>query len=118
MSSNSITFWLLNTTKKCSSFIQVAAANAGDSLQYTYHAWKWDSNVEYLGKVTIAISSHLGTINFVDQTNIREVHKELISLVRTETIHISNKYKTQTEPTQFEWDKFLPTLRGFPITTQ
>ena len=25
-------------------------------------------------------------------------------------IHISNKYKIQVEPIQFEWDKFLPAL--------
>ena len=36
-------------------------------------------------------------------------------LVRSEGIHISNKYKIQIEPLQFEWDRFLPTLeKGFP----
>ena len=29
--------------------------------------------------------------------------------VRTEAIHISNKYKIQIEPIQFEWDRFLST---------
>ena len=29
--------------------------------------------------------------------------------VRTEAIHISNKYKILIEPIKFEWDKFLPT---------
>ena len=33
-----------------------------------------------------------------------------MSEVRTEAIHISNKYKIQTEPIQIEWDKFLPVL--------
>ena len=35
--------------------------------------------------------------------------------VGNETIYISNKYKIQIEPTQFEWDKFLPALeKDFP----
>ena len=31
-----------------------------------------------------------------------------MSEVRKEATHISNKYKIQTEPIQFEWDAFLP----------
>ena len=71
--------------------------------------------MEYLGGFRMALHSHMGSINFADSTNIRKVHKELISQVRTEAIHISNKYKIHVEPIQFEWDKFLPTLeKDFP----
>ena len=66
--------------------------------------------MEYLGKVKVAISSYMGTINFADPTNIRKVHKELMSQVRIKAIHISNKYKIQIEPIQFELDRFFPTL--------
>ena len=42
-------------------------------------AQKWDTDAEYLGKFIMAISSHRGTINFVDPTNSKKVHEELMS---------------------------------------
>ena len=63
----------------------------------------------------MALSSHMGNINFADPADIWKAHKELIIQVRTKAIHNSNKYKTQIEPPQFEWDRFLPTLeKDFP----
>ena len=63
----------------------------------------------------MALHSHVGSINFADPANIRKVHEELMSQVRTKAIYISNKYKIYIEPIQFEWDKFLPTFeRYFP----
>ena len=71
--------------------------------------------MEYLGRVKRALSRHMGSINFVDPANIRKVHEERMSQVRTEATHISNKHKTQLKPIQFEWHKFLPTLEeDFP----
>ena len=62
------------------------------------------------------MQNNVGSINFTDPANIRQVHKALMSEVRKEAIYISNKYKIQIEPIQFEWDKFLPTLKkGFLI---
>ena len=51
--------------------------------------------MEYLGRVRMALCSHVGSINFADPANIRKIHKELMSHVRTEAIHISNEYKIQ-----------------------
>ena len=58
----------------------------------------------------MALSSCVGSINFAHHANIRKTHEELMSQVRTEAIHICNKHKIQTEPIQFECNKFLPTL--------
>ena len=55
----------------------------------------------------------MGRINFVDAVNIKQVHEELMSKVRTKVIYISsNKYKIQIEPVH---GKILPTLeKDFP----
>ena len=76
-----------------------------------YHAHKRDADVEYLGRVKMVLSSHMGDINFADPDNTRKAHKELMTRVRTEAIHISNKYKVQIEPLHFGWDRFFPCLR-------
>ena len=59
--------------------------------------------MEYLGRVKMVFNSHVGGINFAHSANIRKAH-ELVSQVRTEAKHISNKYKVQIGPIQFEWD--------------
>ena len=69
-----------------------------------------DAEVEYLGRVRMALIGHVGSINFTDQANIRQVHKSLMNERRNKTTYISNKYKIQLETIQFGWDKFLPTL--------
>ena len=57
----------------------------------------------------------MGSINFADPANIRKVHEELTSQIRTKAIHISSKYKIQIEPIHFEWDTLPPTLeKNFP----
>ena len=103
MSNNSINFGSLNDNEKWSNFIQVAPSNTSDSSQYTYHAQKWDVDIEYLGMVRMALHSCMGSINFANPANIRKVHKELMNQVRTNAIHINNKYKMQVEPIQFKW---------------
>ena len=75
-----------------------------------YHAQRWDAEAEYLGRVRMVLCSHIGSINFPDLANIRQVHEALMSQVRNEAIYISNKYKIQVEPIKLEWDKFLSTL--------
>ena len=75
-----------------------------------YHTPKQDAYAEYLGRVKIVLSSYMGSIKFADPFNIKKAHKELMSQLRNEAIHISNKYKIQIEPIQFERDKFLPNL--------
>ena len=63
----------------------------------------------------MVLSSHVGSINYAAPANIRKAYEELMSQVRTEAIHISNKYTIQIEPIQFECDKFLQTLeKDFP----
>ena len=97
MSSNSINFGLLSINEKSTFFIQVAPANIDDSSQYTYHAKKQDTNAETLGRVRLVLNSHGGGINFVDPVNIRKVQKELMSQVRTEALHISNKKNSNNQ---------------------
>ena len=63
----------------------------------------------------MVLHSHVGSINFADPANIRQVHKALISEVRNEAMCISNKYKIQIELIQSKWDKLFPTLeKDFP----
>ena len=63
----------------------------------------------------MALNSYVDSMNFADQANIRNSYKEVMSLIRIETIHICSKYKIQIKPIQFEWDKFLPILKkDFP----
>ena len=74
----------------------------------------------------MALCGHSGSINFEDpatwvastlhiQPTSENAHEEMMSQVRTQTIHSSNKCKIQIKPIQFGWDKFLPTLEGsFP----
>ena len=80
-----------------------------------YHTQKWDADTQYLGRVKLALSSQIGSINFADPANIRKADEELMNQVRTKAIHIDNKYKIQIEPIQLEWDKFPPTSeKDFP----
>ena len=79
MSSISINFGPSNVNEKCSNFIVVALANTSDSLHHMYHAQKQDADVEYLGRVKMALSSHMGSIIFVDPANIRKTHKEIMT---------------------------------------
>ena len=56
-----------------------------------------DADAEYLSRVKMELSSHVGSINFVDPANIKKDHKEIKTWMRTEAIHISNKYRIQIE---------------------
>ena len=76
MSSNLNSFRQLNVTKNCSNLTQIAPANTSDTLHHTYHNWKKDANVEYLHRVKMALSSHVGGINITDTVNIRKAHEE------------------------------------------
>ena len=107
MSSDSINSGPHNTKKYCSNFVQVAPANNSDS---PYHAQKQDAEVEYLGRVRMTLHSCVGSITFASPVNIRQVHETVMNEVRNEATYISNKYKSQSDPIQFKWDKFLPTL--------
>ena len=69
---------------------QIAPTNANDTSHHTYHAQEQDADVEYLGRVKIALSSHMGSINFADPANIRNVHEELMTQVRTKAVHIDS----------------------------
>ena len=69
-----------------------------------------DVDAEYLGRVKVVLSSHIGGINFVDPVSMRKAQQELMKQVWNEAIHISNKYKVQLEPFYFEWEMFIPTL--------
>ena len=56
------------------------------------------------------LSGCVGGINFVDPTDIRKAHKELMIQVRTTSIH-----KIQIEPIHFELSSFLPMFeKDFP----
>ena len=61
------------------------------------------------------LSSCTGDINFTDPVNTRKSHEELMTQVRTEAIHVSNKYKVKIDPLHFKWDRFIALLeREFP----
>ena len=66
--------------------------------------------MQYFGRARKAICSHVGSINFADPANIRQVHGILMNEVRNEATQISNKYKIQIEPMQFKWDNLLSTM--------
>ena len=87
--------------------MQVAFKDIGDLF---YCTRKQDANVEYFERIRQAIYSNMGSINFADPANIRQVLGILMNEVRDKSIYISNKYKIQKEPLQLKWDKFLPTL--------
>ena len=53
-------------------------------------------------------SSHVGGINFMDPVSMWKAHKKLMTQVKHEAIHISNKYKVQLEPFYFRWERFIP----------
>ena len=55
MSSDSINFGPYNTNNKCSNFVQVAPAQTSDSSHFTYHDQWQDADVEYLGRVRMAL---------------------------------------------------------------
>ena len=86
MSSDSINIGPNNTNKTSSNFAQVAPANISDSSQFTYHYWRQDADVEYLGRVRMALCSHVGSIIFTDSANIIQVHDALMSEVRIEAM--------------------------------
>ena len=67
MSSNLLNFWPLNIYERCSNFIQIAPSNPGNSSNHIYHAQNCKMDMVYLGKVKMVLSSHMGSINFVDQ---------------------------------------------------
>ena len=73
------TFGPLNVNEKCSIFIQLPPANTSDLSHHTYHIQKQDVDGEYLGKVKMALNSHVGSINFADPANIRKAHKEIMT---------------------------------------
>ena len=66
--------------------------------------------MEYLERVRPALNSLLGSINFMNPANIRQVHGILMNEVIDKAMYISNKYKFQIEHLQFNWAKALPTL--------
>ena len=90
-----INFGPHNTNKNYSNFAQVVPAYTSNSSQFTYCAQRWDADAEYLGRVWMALHSHVGSINFADPANIRQVHDALMREVRKEAIYVSNKYKIQ-----------------------
>ena len=69
MPSNSNNFRQLNDTENCSNLIQIAPANLSDTSYPTYHAQKRDADAEYIGRVKIILSCHVGVINFKDPVN-------------------------------------------------
>ena len=77
----------ITLTQNCSNFVQVASTDTGDS---SYHAWKQDADAEYLGRIGMVICSHVGSINFTDPANIRQVHGILMTYVRNEATDTSN----------------------------
>ena len=79
MLSKSNNFGQLNDTENCSNLTQITPSNSGDMLHHTYHAWKRDADADYLGRVKIALRSHVGGINFADPANIRKAHEELMT---------------------------------------
>ena len=79
MSSASINFGQLNINEKCSNFIQVEPTNTNDLSQYMYHTQKQNADVEYVGRVRMALHSPVGSINFAGLANIRKVHKDLMT---------------------------------------
>ena len=115
MSSNLYNFSQLNVTENCSNITQIAPVNTGDVSHHMHHTQKRDANTEYWGRIKMVLSSCMGGITFSDPANIRKAHIELVIQVRTESIHISNKCRTQIEPIHLEWDRFLPTSeKDFP----
>ena len=105
MSSNSNTFRQLSVTKICSNLTLIAHTNTGDASHHMYHACK---------RIKMVLRSHMDDINFADPANISKAHKEVMTQVRTEAIHISNKYKIQVDPIQIKWDRIPSHIRkGF-----
>ena len=70
MSSDSIQFGPHNTNKNCTNFVQVAPVHTSDLSHFTYHTQRLDADVEYLGRVKMAMHSHVGSIDFADPANI------------------------------------------------
>ena len=107
VSSNLNNFRQLNVTESCNNLTKITPANTIDMSHHMHHTQKRDADAEYLGRFKMALNTCMGGINFTDPANIRIAHEELMTQVRTEVIHISNKYKMQVEHIQFEWDRFL-----------
>ena len=42
---------------------------------------------------------------------MRSVHEDLMKEVNCKAQYISNKYNKWINPSYFEWDKFIPTLK-------
>ena len=81
MSSDSINFGLHSTSKNCSNFVQVAPAHTSDSSHFTYHAQRLDADSDYLSRVKMALHSCVGSINFMDPANSRQIHETLMNAV-------------------------------------
>ena len=75
MSSNSVYVRQLNVNENYSSFTQSTPMNTGDSLHHTYHAWKWDVDAEYWGRVKMALSTHVSSINKIQPTSEKHMKK-------------------------------------------
>ena len=115
MSSNPNNFRQWSMNENLSNLTQIASANPSYTSPPTYHAQRRDADAEYLGRVKVALTSCVGSINFADSVCMRKAHEELMKHVRSKAIHISSKCKTQLEPFYFEWKMFISTLeKEFP----
>ena len=84
MSSNSINFGSLNVSEKCNNLIQVAPENTDESSHHTYHAQKRDADTEYFSRFKMALSSHVGGINFADPDNIRKKQQQTNETIKNQ----------------------------------
>ena len=66
------------------------------------HALRGKMLMQTTWAVRMVLCSHVGSINFADPANIRQVYEVFMSEVRTKAIYINNKYKIPIEPMQFE----------------
>ena len=114
MSSYSINFGPYNTNEDCSNFVQIVPAHTSHSSHFTYHTQRQDVDVEYLGRVRMALHSQSVASTLWIQPAL-DNYTKLMNEVRNKATDISNRYKIQIETIQFKWDKFLPTLeKDFP----
>ena len=79
MLSNLNNFSQSNATENFSNLIQIALPNVICHIQHIMS--KNDADAEYLSRVKLTISSHVGGINFTDPFNTRKAYKELINQV-------------------------------------
>ena len=88
MSGDSLNFGPHNTNQNCSHFVQLIFTHMGD---LSCNAQKGDADVEHFGRVKLVLLGYLGSSNFADPANIKKVHRELISQIRTEALNFNNK---------------------------